>query len=70
MAYRTISLVDHGRINGAFNNRCAEYKSEKDKVSSITKYLEKIRPHLHDLIDDLKKSCEWKIYLTMKSRFQ
>ena len=25
--------------------------------------------HLHDMIDDLKKSGEWKMYLTIKSKF-
>lgn len=32
-------------------------------------YLENIRPHLRDTIDDLKKSGEWKMHLTMKSNF-
>ena len=32
-------------------------------------YLEKIRPHLDDMIDDLKKSGDWKMHLTMKPKF-
>ena len=35
----------------------------------MTEYLEKIRSHLRDMINDLKKSGEWKIHLTMKSKF-
>ena len=30
---------------------------------------ENIRPYLHDMIDDIKKSGEWKIHLTMKMKF-
>ena len=37
-----------------------EYKSKNDKI---------IRPDLHDIIDNLKKSGEWKIQLTMKPKF-
>ena len=32
-------------------------------------YLEKIRPHLDDMIDDLKKSGDWKMHLAMKPKF-
>ena len=35
----------------------------------MKEHLEKIRPHLHDMINDLKKSCEWIMYLTMKLKF-
>ena len=31
--------------------------------------LQKIRSHLRDIIDDLKKYGEWKMDLTMKPRF-
>ena len=33
------------------------------------KNLEKITPHLQDEIDDLKKSGEWKLHLTMKLKY-
>ena len=33
------------------------------------KNLEKITPHLQDKIDDLKKSGEWKLHLTMKLKY-
>ena len=32
-------------------------------------YLEKTRPYLRDMIDDLKKPGEWKMHLTMKPNF-
>ena len=35
----------------------------------MKEYLEKIRSHLRHMIDDLKKSGEWKIHLTMKPKF-
>ena len=46
-----------------------EYKSEKDNKSSLKGYLEKIRPHLCDMIDNLKKSGECRMYLTIKPKF-
>lgn len=35
----------------------------------MKEYIEKIRLHLRDMIDDLKKSSEWKVNLTMKLNF-
>ena len=35
----------------------------------MKKFLEKIGPHALDEIDNLKKCAEWKIHLTMKSKF-
>ena len=55
-------------INDAFDGNYFEYKYETDEKSSITKYLEKIRPHIHDLINHLKKFVEWKMLLTMKPK--
>ena len=40
-----------------------------DKKVSIKEYLEKIRPDLHGVIDDLKKSDEWKMHATMKPKY-
>ena len=51
----------------AFETTYVEHKSERDKKSSIKGYLEKIRPHLCYMIDDLKKSGKWKTRLTLKT---
>lgn len=44
-------------------------KSDKDEKSSVKEYFEKFRPHLRDLIDDLKNSSEYKMHGTMKLKF-
>ena len=46
-----------------------EYKCKKDSKSSFREYLEKIRPHLRDIVGYLQKSGEWKIQLTVKHIF-
>lgn len=56
--------INHER----FERRHAEYKSEKNK-SSMKEHLEKIRPHVHNMIDALNKSGEWKMYQAMKPKF-
>ena len=48
--------------------RYAECKSEKKK-SSMKEHFEESRPHLREMIDDLKKSGEWKKHLTVKTKF-
>lgn len=45
-----------------------DYKNEKDKKSSIKKYLEKSRQHLCNMKDNFKKFNEYKIHLTMNSK--
>ena len=57
------------KISRTFNNKCIEYKSKGDVNTSIYYYLEKIRPCLGDMTDDLRASGERKIYLTMKTNF-
>ena len=52
----------------SFERRYAECESEKDK-SSMKEYLEKIRPHVHNMIDALNKSGEWKMYQAVKPKF-
>ena len=47
------------KIMDVFEGRYVECQSEKDKNSSVKGYLEKIRPHLHAIVD-LKKSDERK----------
>lgn len=46
-----------------------KYKKEKDKKLSSKRYVENIGPHLRNMIDDLKKSGEWKMHLTIKPKF-
>ena len=46
-----------------------ECECKKDSKSSFREYLEKIRPHLRDIVDYLEKSGEWKIKLTVKHIF-
>ena len=43
-------------MRDAFEGRCVDYKSEKDKNSTITEYLERDRPHLGNMTNDLKES--------------
>ena len=47
-----------------------EFESNRDrnKALSIKEYLNKIRPYLTFIINDLKKSETWKIQLTWKSQ--
>ena len=35
----------------------------------MKEHLEKIRPHVHNMIDALNKSSEWKMYQAMKPKF-
>ena len=51
------------KTKSAFNSNCIEYKSkgDKDKNFSPEEYLDMIRPHLSDMINDHKTRIEWKI---------
>lgn len=40
------------------------------KKSLLKKYLEKLNPHLCDMIDAFKKSDEWEMHLTIKSKLK
>ena len=46
------------------------YKSKGDENTSIEQCLEKIRPYLGNMIDDLRASGEWKIHITKKIIWQ
>ena len=48
--------------NDAFNSNYNEYESkgDKDKISSMKKYLNMIRPYLGDIINDHKLQGKWK----------
>ena len=59
------------KISGAFSDNFVEYQSNgnRDRSISIARYLNNIREHLRKLINDKKKSGEWKIQLIMKINF-
>ena len=58
-------------VNTAFNNNYIEYESreDKDKILTISEYLDMIGPYLVDMINDYKAKSEWKIQLTMVINF-
>ena len=41
----------------------------RNKALSLEKYLNKIRPYLKDIINNLKKSDTWKIQITIAINF-
>ena len=54
------------KVNNYQSNSYIEYESkgDKNKTLSVEKHLNKIRPYLKDIINNLKKSDTWKIQLT------
>ena len=58
-------------VNGAFNNNYIqdESKGDRDKILTISEYLDMIRPYLVDMINDHKNQSEWKIQLTVAINF-
>ena len=58
-------------VNGAFNNNYSQYeiKEDKDKILTISEYLNKIRPYLVDMINEHKNQSEWKIQLSAEINF-
>ena len=42
---------------------------DRNKTLSVPEYLHKIRPHLKDISDNLKKFDTWKIQLTIANNF-
>ena len=46
-----------------------ESKSDKNKTLSVGEYLNKIRPYLNHIINNLKKSDTWKIQLKIANNF-
>ena len=59
------------RTDNFWSRNYIEYESNGDtnKALSIENYLNKIRPLLKDIINDLKKSFMWKIQLTIAVNF-
>ena len=54
-------------VNSAFNNNYIQYESkgDKDKILTISEYLDMIRPYLVNMINDHKNQDEWKIQLSV-----
>ena len=52
-------------VGNLWNNNCIEHESngDRNKTLSAEEYLNKIRPYLKDIINNLKKSGPWKIQL-------
>ena len=59
------------RVGNFGRNNYVKYKSNRDKnkTLSVEEYLNKTRPYLKDIINDLKKSDTYKIQLTIKINF-
>ena len=57
--------------NSTFNNNYIQYESkgDKDKILTISEYLDMIRPYLVDMINDHKNQSEWKIQLSAEINF-
>ena len=59
------------RLSNFWSNNYIEYESngDRNKTLSVEEYLNKIRPYLKDIINNLKKSDTWKIQLTIANNF-
>ena len=59
------------RVGNFWSNNYIKYKSngDRNKTLSVEEYLNKIRPYLKDIINNLKKSDTWKIQLTIANNF-
>ena len=59
------------RVGNFWSNSYIEYESNgyRNKTLSIEEYLNKIKPCLKDMINDLKKSDTWKIHLKIAINF-
>ena len=55
------------RVNNFWNNSYIKYKgnSDENKILSVEEHLDKIRPYLRDILNDLKQSDAWKIQLAV-----
>ena len=59
------------KVNNCWNNNYVQYKSNGDqnKIASVEEYLNKIRPYLRDLVNDVKQSDTWKTQLNITINF-
>ena len=60
-----------GRVGDFWNKNCNEYErnGDRDKTLSVEEYLNKIRPYLKDIINDLRKFHTSKIQLPIAINF-
>ena len=49
------------RVSKFWSKNYIEYKSNGDRNKTVKEYLNKIRPYLKDIINNLKKNIAWKI---------
>ena len=59
------------RVSNFSSDNYFEYEcnSDRDKTLSVKEYLNKIRPYLKDIINNLEKSDACKIQLTIANSF-
>ena len=59
------------RESNFWSNNYIEYESNghRNKILSLEEYLNKIRPYLKDIINNLKKSDTWKIQLIIANNY-
>ena len=59
------------RVNNFCSNNYIEYKSNGDRNRKLLteEYLDKIKPYLKDIKNDLKQSDKWKIQLKIRINF-
>ena len=59
------------RVNNIWSNDHIEYESNgyRNKTLSVEEYLNKIRPYLKNIVNNLKKSDTWHIQLKMANNF-
>ena len=59
------------RVNNFWSNNYVKHKSNdnSNKTLSVEEYLNKIRPHLKGIINNLKKSHTWESQLTIANNF-
>ena len=59
------------RVCNCWNNRYIEYESNDNRTKNLSskEYLDKIKPYLKDIINDLQKYDTWKIQLTIGINF-
>ena len=60
------------KANNFWSNNYIEYEkknSDRNKTLSVEEYINKIRPYLKDIINNLKISNIWKIQLVIANSF-
>ena len=64
-------LIKQQNVNNYWSNNYTEYKrnGDRNRILSVEEYLDKTRPYLRDMINDLKQSDLWKIQLTVTISF-